>query len=369
MVGSGRPRIVYILPAYDSATASHFFHIYELLEAASRDLDIFLVIERAAMRPEHFSFPFYVQRFSNPVMRFAEIMVVLARERMRGRKAFYTHYSYYGALVSWFVVRVVGGEAYYWNCGMPWLYRRGRFAEAVFRFVLRRTILVTGTDGLRAAYCHRYGLVSERTRVLPNGINIERFRSAMNRGEARRALGVPGDVKVVLFVHRLSRRKGAHLLPDIISGVLAAENRVMFIIVGDGPERQHLGSRVTYHEKSGHVRITGGVPHRDVSQYFAAADVFLMPSEEEGFPHVLLEAMAAGVPYVVNDVGGVREITPPELLPVFVVPRTIPFIVQALLGILRASASDRKRFEISERAWVRRFDLGRVRSLFVSLFV
>ena len=369
MVGSDRLKIVYILPIYDPATASHFFHICELLKAASRDLDIFLVIERASARLEHLAIPFYVQRFSNPMLRLAELVVLLARERMRGRRHFYTHYSYYGALASWFVVCVLGGEAYYWNCGMPWLYRRGSFEEAVFRFALRRTILVTGTEGLRAEYCRRYGLAPGRTRVLPNRINIERFRKIPNRVEARRSLGIPEDAKVVLFVNRLSRRKGAHLLPDIISSVLAAGSRAMFMIVGDGPERQDLESRITYHDaKSRRVRIVGEVAHRDVAKYFVAADVFLMPSEEEGFPHVLLEAMAAGLPYVASDVGGVREITPPGLRQYVLKNAQAESYSEAVSAILNISEKDRGMLKREEMMWVEQYDLPAITMEFVKLF-
>ena len=60
------------------------------------------------------------------------------------------------------------------------------------------------------------------------------------------------------------------------------------------------------------IKLLGAVPNRDILKYFIAADVFLMPSREEGFPRVLIEAMAAGLPYVASDIGGVREISPPQ---------------------------------------------------------
>lgn len=379
-----KPKIVYVLPRYDSATGSHFFHLYEMVSRVSGSgyLDVFLVIEKAKSSPIDLAVPFSCQRFSFPLLRFLELVFLLARERARGRRYFYTHYSYYGALASWLVTRIFGGTAYYWNCGMPWLYRRSFFEEAVFRFILSHTILVTGTSGLAAEYRRRYGLRPERTRVLPNWVNAVRFENAehnYDRNYIREKLNISIDAKVVLFVHRLSRRKGAHLLPEIAAEVIrlgahasadSAKRRkdVMFVIVGDGPEKKNLESRIKNQGLERYVRIIGEVPHRDIPTYFRAADVFLMPSEEEGFPHVLLEAMAAGVPYIASDVGGVSEITPPELQRYVVPSGNIRLFSESLIELLTLPGFELDRIAAIEREWVKQYDTSAVLSKFVGIF-
>ena len=368
MVDQSRPQIVYILPNYDPHIGSHFFHVYELIQAASRDLDIFLVIERAASLPTDKDIPCYVQRFQSSLLRFFELGFILLRERFHGRRYFYTHYSFFGGVASWLVVRMFGGTAYYWNCGMPWLYRRGKIEEAVFRFVLRHTIFVTGTPGLRDEYCRHYGLNPVRTRILPNWIHLDRFRQGMDRARARGELGVGDGVKVILFVHHLSPRKGAHILPKIMREVLEREKRAMFLIVGDGPEYESLKLQVQSLKFTANVRLIGEVAHQEIPKYFWAADVFLMPSEEEGFPHVLLEAMAVGIPYAASDVGGVREITPPVLQEYLVrngEPHAFGEKIIALLGVWEET---RREFARQEHDWVRGYDLRRVVPVFVSLY-
>lgn len=363
-----RPRICYILPRYDPAIGSHFFHLYELLAAAAREMDVFVVVERAGAGAAAAPFRLRCQRFSFPPLRAVELLVLLVRERLRGYRDFYTHYSLFGGVMSWLVVRLFGGRAFYWNCGMPWLYRRGRFEEAAFRFVLRHTILVTGTVGIADEYRRRYGLAAARLRVLPNWINVERFRARAHRPDARGRLGLPREVRVVLFVHHLSQRKGAHLLPDIISGVTKVRKDVIFVIVGSGLERKNVECRIQNLELTEHVRFMGEVPHRDLPDYFAAADVFLMPSEEEGFPRVLLEAMASGVPYIASDVSGVREITPPELRGNLTPSGRADLFAQRVVTLLAQSAASTAGVAEVERGWVKRYDLPVVLRQFVRLF-
>ncbi len=363
-----KPRICYILPRFDPATSSHFFHLYEMINLASRSLDIRLILERSSRSTLTLSVSGYRQRFAFPPLRFLELLFVLIGERLSGRRFFYTHYSFYGAFVSWLVTRLLGGTAYYWNCGMPWLYRRSFFEEAVFRFILRHTILVTGTAGLAEEYARRYTLDSSHIRVMSNWIDLSRFEDGRDRKHFRERLGVPVDAEMVLFVHRLSRRKGVHLLPEIMAEVTKRNRNVIFVIVGSGPEEESLRFKVKSLKLEPYVRLVGEVPHRGIPVYFHAADIFLMPSEEEGFPHVLLEAQASGVPYVASDVGGVREITPPELEPSVVAGGDVGGLTAKLSELLFLSERERARISAVGQEWVKQYDIKAVLPKFLELF-
>ena len=377
MDASPRSKIVYVLPVYDPATASHFYHLYELLERAREALDIFLVVERLGasvsydrekLMHRQFRCPSRVQRFSFPPLRFLELVFVLVGQRLRNRRFFYVHYSFYGALAAWMVTRLCGGTVYYWNSGEPWRYRRPWFTEIIFRFILRHTILVTDPPTLAEEYRHRYGLRPERIRIVPHFVSVERFSKGPLRDEARRMLGIPRGTNVVLFVHRLSRRKGAHLLPEIIAEVTRQRKDVIFVIVGDGPESASLKFKVQSLKLTQAVRLVGEVPQRDIAPYFRAADVFLLPSEEEGFPHVLLEAMATGLLYVATDVGGVREITPPVLRQFIVPSGDVSGLAVNIPQLLNFDPRTREAFIHEAGEWVSHYDLRAVMSKFVELF-
>jgi len=362
------PRLCYILPSYDPATGSHFFHLYELLERAAKDLDIFLIIEKFSSCPSGLPFNNYCQKFSFAPLRIAELFFILARERITGRKYFYTHYSFFGALASWLVTKIFGGTAYYWNCGMPWLYRRSFFEESVFRFALSHTMLVTGTAGLAAEYSRNYGLDKRFIRILPNWINLDRFANAKNRGYIRKKLGISTDQKIVLFVHHLSKRKGAHFVAPVAKSVTEQFKNVIFLIVGAGPESENLQLITNNLQLTDRVRLIGEVPSNKIQDYFALADVFFMPSEEEGFPHVLLEAMAAGVPYAASDVGGVKEITPPMLQNYIVRSGDVDEFSAKIAALLTKPAPDIILISEEEKEWVKKYDISEALPKFTALF-
>lgn len=125
-------------------------------------------------------------------------------------------------------------------------------------------------------------------------------------GAVRTELDLPAGARIVLSVGRLSKEKGH---ADLIRAMAEVGRNLAFpaalVIVGDGPERARLERLRTQLGVAGQVRLVG---YRDnVSPYYEAADVFVLPSYSEGSPNVLLEAMDAGVPIVATSVGGVRE--------------------------------------------------------------
>jgi glycosyltransferase involved in cell wall biosynthesis len=95
------------------------------------------------------------------------------------------------------------------------------------------------------------------------------------------------------------------ILP-VASEILHARKDVLFVVAGGGPDEEMLRDRVQKNTMfKNNVMILGAVPNKDIQKYLAVSDIFFMPSQEEGFPRALLEAMAAGVPSVVSDVGAV----------------------------------------------------------------
>ena len=183
--------------------------------------------------------------------------------------------------------------------------------------------------------------------------------------EARRQLGIPLDKKVVLFLHRLSRRKGVHLLPEIIKE-FGDMHDVLFVIVGEGPERQDMELRIKNYELWKNTKMVGNVSNRDIPFYFAASDIYLMPSEEEGMPNALLEAMAVGVPFVASDVAAVREMTPPGARE-FILPYGKTHECANAIKKLLADEELRKALSREEQEWVKRFDVKVVAPKFLEI--
>jgi glycosyltransferase involved in cell wall biosynthesis len=113
---------------------------------------------------------------------------------------------------------------------------------------------------------------------------------------------------VIVSIGRLSREKGHDDLVHAIAGVREMDPGLKFkvLLVGDGPEREHLEATVADLRLSNEILFVGHVS--DVAPFYSIADVMALPSHSEGSPNVLLEAMAAGIPSVATEVGGVPEI-------------------------------------------------------------
>lgn len=337
-------KLVYILPEFNPDIGTHFYYLGGFIKKISEKMNVRAIEEKR---------------------RRSRLLPTLLWLRGRGFRDFYVHYSFYGALVSIVVAKWCGGRVFYWNCGMPWLYEkeRGWFEERLFRFILRNTILVTGTPGMAEHYRRHYGLREDRMRVMPNWIDLSSYRDLPSREEARRKLGISLEKKVVLFVHRLSKRKGAHRIA-IIAEALRDISDILFVVVGSGPEEKSQKSKVKSQNLGAMVLFEGSVPARKIPLYMRAADVFFMPSDEEGFPHVLLEAMAAGTPFAASDVGGVAEIIPDEAKQFLCRPDDIICFASHIKHFLSAQDDVAKRLP----AFVQRYDIEKIAKEFVLLY-
>ena len=173
--------------------------------------------------------------------------------------------------------------------------------------------------------------------ILPNGVDLERFRP----GEARLARyddGVPN----ILFVGRFDPRKG---LPELLVACerLALKGRAFrVILVGDGRLRA-LAERLAGGVLRGRVNFEGRVSHDRLPSYYATADVFCSPARGgESFGMVLLEAMALGIPVLATDLPGHRSVVTPGHDGVLV-PRRDPDALAAALARLLDDPGERRR--------------------------
>ncbi|MDA1335153.1 MAG: glycosyltransferase family 4 protein [bacterium] len=345
-----KKKLVYILPEYRSDIDTHFYHKVEFLRRIKDEVDLQVIIERGE-KPEGLEAHTYVQKINWAPLRVLEFIFVLMRLRLRGYNIFWTHYSYVGALVAPFF-----GKSLYWNCGMPWLYKRPLLREWAFRRALLGSILVTGTERMKNLYIEHYKLDSARVRVVPNWINIKRFASWYGKKEkARDELGLDQNKKIVLFLHHLSKRKGADKIEP--TAKLLEENKdIEVVVVGTGP----MDGRI----KGPNITLIGSVAQNEVPRYLAAADIFFMPSEEEGFPNVLLEAMVLGIPIVASDIGGVREIVSPWLRDY--VSLQDPAIFAKNIKKLIKEPALIKTISEEERRWVTNYEIDSVLHAFMS---
>jgi len=151
-----------------------------------------------------------------------------------------------------------------------------------------------------------YGVEKSKIRVVPNGVDPDKFKPAPNCEPLKRQIGVEGK-QVVLFVGRLIPRKGLSYLIEAAQQIAKERINATFVIVGDGPLRGRL---ITEVERLGLLKnflFLGDVSEAVLPAIYNCSDVFAFPSIQEGLGIALLEAQATAKPVIAFNVSGVRE--------------------------------------------------------------
>ncbi|PMQ01797.1 MAG: glycosyl transferase group 1 [Dictyoglomus sp. NZ13-RE01] len=141
--------------------------------------------------------------------------------------------------------------------------------------------------------------------IIPNGVDVRKF-TPMDKFEIRRKLQLSTDYKYVGFVGNLIPIKNAQLLPEIFNLVKKSYNNVKFIVIGFGELYSYIQRECQKYNLD--VIFTGIVSHDDIPFWLNALDVLVLPSAEEGWGNVILEALACGVPTVGSNAGGIPEV-------------------------------------------------------------
>ena len=149
------------------------------------------------------------------------------------------------------------------------------------------------------------GIPPDRITVLRNGVDLQTFHPG-DRATARRELGLTG--RTLLSVGHLIPRKGHDL---IISALFRLEGYTL-LIAGEGPEKPALHALAQKLGVAARVRFLGSLPHSDLPRIYSAADALVLASSREGWPNVLLEAMACGTPVVASPIWATEGGKPPR---------------------------------------------------------
>jgi glycosyltransferase involved in cell wall biosynthesis len=188
-------------------------------------------------------------------------------------------------------------------------------------------LVAVGTGVRQELLAARIGTAGQYV-VIPPGIALS--RAAPGRDEARAALGLPAGGAVVAYVARLIPVKR----PDRMLAVAREIPEATFVVAGDGPLRSELGASAP-----ANVRFLGW--RADVENVYAAANVALLTSDNEGMPVTLIEAGLCGVPAVTTDVGSTGEVVLDGKTGVTVVPE-VRSLVEAVRGLLSREEAGRE---------------------------
>ncbi|MEW6243333.1 MAG: glycosyltransferase family 4 protein [Bacillota bacterium] len=174
----------------------------------------------------------------------------------------------------------------------------GALMVAAERWQSHRTrAYIAVSDALKRHYVQSVGLPEAKITVIPNPVDVP-------AGE-RKSLRPARTVQVVGTSGRLVPEKGIDMLIDALR-ILGGTAPIQLLIAGEGPEREQLERRVKASNLESKVTFLGHVD--DMNSFFETLDIYVQPSVSEGFGMACAEAMAAGVPVLVSDAGGLAEL-------------------------------------------------------------
>lgn len=216
-------------------------------------------------------------------------------------------------------------------------------ASAVGRERIRRALqgatqIFAVADALRQ-HVASLGVDQSRIDVIGNGVDLDCFQ-AVPKSQARQALGLPENARVLISVGGLVERKGFHRVIECLPTLLKRFPELHYLVVGGGGMEGNMESALHQQVQalglSSRVHFLGAMAPEALHLPLSAADVFVLATRNEGWANVFLEAMACGLPVVSTQVGGNAEVVSDPTLGILV-----PFGDAGALGDAIAEALDR----------------------------
>jgi glycosyltransferase involved in cell wall biosynthesis len=305
-------KLIYILP--EASEKTHMKYNVEFITALAKEkgVDIFLILERGNNNLAEIKASTGVKHIyytgTNVFTRIPKLIAYLLLANLKGYRKVYVHYSFIGASLAslnpFFTT-------YYWNCGIPWQYKRP-FLQELYESLTYKLIshFVTGANILTEQYSDFYKFNNNKSVVIPNWIDVAKTLEIKNQTDVtsiKKELNIADTDTVLFFNQRLATRKGAnHILPILKS----TSDHVKMIITNDGPYKEQLLKELKENNLESRVRVLGRVTNEKVIQLMTISDIYILTSEEEGMSHSLMEAFASGIPAISFAVGGTLDMYP-----------------------------------------------------------
>ncbi|CAH2716773.1 D-inositol-3-phosphate glycosyltransferase [Neobacillus rhizosphaerae] len=318
-------KLIYVLNHYSNKSVQHFYHILNLLIAmADKGVKIALIVEKCDDVPafKHKNIEVICQTQKNNFKRGLELFYTLKGLIREGYSRIFVRITINSTIIAIIAAKLFGAQTFYWQSGTTFLVDSDKkifnklkwmlLSYSKFWFVKKFVnFFVTGPESMIDYYTNIVKVNSEKMMLLYNDIDISRFSvpSAKEKENARKVLGFSDSEKVILMVHRLSPvRKSDKYVPYIFETDRLKKHNAHLVIIGEGPELPILKRKIEDSSARDRIHLLGSKPNSEITNYYAAADLFINPSYTEGFPRVVIEAMACGLPIIATDAGGTIDL-------------------------------------------------------------
>jgi glycosyltransferase involved in cell wall biosynthesis len=385
-----RASVCYIVGRFYST--GHSAHLPRFIEEMAKHVDVHVVLwshEDVPEFPGAASVTVLKDEAPGRVRRLFKLIALVRRLRSSGCRVFFVRIHYNLGSVLGLLRKPLGIRVYVWRSGLHTATRPrlslkpGQLRERAMWIFRERVLfklstmlinkLVTGPESMLRYYHDEHGVPARKIVALDNDVDVRELRSHVgdaSRASAREALGLAADDEVLLYVGGVSPRK---LGPEgrstfaIADAVLTARPRAHLLLVGPQslPDLLARIDAAPWHDR---VHLPGTLPFADVVPYYVASDLCVFPVYESGFPRIVLESMALGVPFVAFDPGGLRDLANEEQGE-YVLPVGENTRFAELVGVLLDDPEQRAHLTAIGNARVQRYSTEAVAQDFVMKFV
>ncbi len=225
----------------------------------------------------------------------------------------------------------------------------------------RAPLVLTTSEYCRSRIGYHYGVPASKVRLVPEGIDLTSWRRLLDA-----AGGAAPDGRTILCVARQYPRKHIADLLRAFALLRRPFPDARLVIVGDGPEHARLRALAAELQLGAAATFTGALPDAaDLAAWYRRAAIFCLPSVQEGFGIVFLEAMAAGLPIVATTAAAVPEVVPASQAGLLAPPGDVQALAAALAELLERPAL-RAAFGAYGREHVQRYDWSHVARRFLA---
>ena len=207
---------------------------------------------------------------------------------------------------------------------------------------------------------------NDKIAVIQNGILYEKYNIKINIYNKKKELGIKTDGYIIGLCVRLSNQKGISYLLKAMPKLIERYPDILLLIAGDGKRRKILEEESIYLSIENNVKFLGS--RLDIPEILQLLTIYILPSLWEGMPMALLEAMAAGVPIVTTNVGGIPKMIINEFNGLIVDPKNSENLRNAILKLLDDRNLREKFIRNGKKTFLDKFDAGIMTKKYETLY-
>ncbi len=238
--------------------------------------------------------------------------------------------------------------------------------------------VIAMTNGLGDSF---YALDVPPTKVIniPNTVNVSRFNRKINRKLIREQLGISENTTLFITVGRYHIKKGHDLIPEIADSLRGKHVNFKWLLIGNGLDK--LKNEIEYRDLSNYIILKdeigiqdafnkngeSKIPNDDLIDLLKCADIFVFPTRLEGFPMVIIEAMAAGIPIVTTNSPGTKEVVTHNTTALLSEIDDVESMISNIAGLINNNDLREKLVQNAKKE-LPKYDLNNVAEQYLSLY-